>query len=1165
MKNSTRFPIILLAFLLSFCFFAGITSAQVFSASSRTAKQNQVVEKSLKTALKEVENKFKVLIMANSELLDGKTVMLNKMNSVEETLNAITQPHRLSFEKISDKQYVIFAIQSAKNQLFRGDKSTNLNQNNSTVSIANPLASEALSQKVENNLNVVNLEEIKGKVTSADGEPLPGASVFLKSSPTTGTTTDASGNYKLNVPKTEGILVVSYIGYDTRNIEIGGRKEVNIALSADQKNLDEIVVVGYGTQKRSSLTGAVSGVKAEDLKNLPAQDLGTLLQGRVPGIFVTNDDGNPNSGSKIVIRGPVSINGGDPLIVVDGLPFQGTGFDFNAQDIETVEVLKDAAAAAIYGAQAAAGVILVTTKKGKAGQIRINFNTTQGVRNVFNLPQTLRRDEYIRAKEAFGFDVVDLYGPKTGYSNLPDTDWFKELYRQGSEQTYNLSLAGGGDKSTFFISGNYSKINGTRIGNSIEKYNLRINSDHKINNWINFGQTLFLNHNVEDPDDASGQGELSFRNTPLMKVYDPTNPIGGWGRSPRGFQGGHDVQNTLGINTDNKYWETTLSGYLDFRIIEGLTFRALLGTSFGNFDQYSYTPRADIGSFIINESFKKEINRSQKLISTFTLNYGKSIGKNDFKILLGYEARKENDAKLRYSNIDPLVAFPQNGGLVKNAANASSEFEQGGIGNRILSQFGRIEYAYAGKYLLTANLRRDGIATKFGPNNRFGVFPGISAGWKISDEAFMRELPVVSALKLRASYGVLGNSNIPNFLFVSAYERGYSADVGINGIRQTSIGIATKLANPDIQWEEVATANIGIDGALFKNKLFFNLDYYNRLTNKMLYGLAIAPSAGLGEEVKANIGQMSNSGLEINLEWRNKTGEFTYSIGANGAFNSNKLVSLNPELGKRFLTNGGIPVEHYEDLNASRSEPGQPLGQFYGYNVLGIYQNNASASEKRPVISAKDNYVPRAGDLIYHDLDNDGKIDDKDRTYIGNPWPKLTYGINLTAAYKGFDLRIFFSGVAGNQIYNAYESFEHTFFSDYTATDKIFQTSGFAGNGVTSLPRVGKIDDLDNNGNWSAVSSYHVQDGSYLRLKNIQFGYRLPTSILNSIKVKSARVFVMADNLLTLTGYKGLNPEIGRPRDEEENNRAFLELGIDAANRRYPMSKLMSIGLNLEF
>ncbi|MEY4539758.1 MAG: hypothetical protein RLZZ306_1515, partial [Bacteroidota bacterium] len=346
MKNSTRFPIIMMAFLLGFCFFGGASSAQVFSASNRTSKQNQTVEKSLKTALKEVENKFKVLIMANSELLDGKTVMLNKMNSVEESLNAITQPHRLSFEKISDKQYVIFAIQSAKNQLFRGDKTTTLNQNNSTVSIANPLASEASAQKVDNTLNVAIAEEIKGKVTSVDGEPLPGASVFLKNSPTTGTTTDADGNFKLNVQKAEGILVVSYIGYDSRNIEIGGRKEINVSLNPDQKNLDEIVVVGYGTQKRSSLTGAVSGVKAEDLKNLPAQNLGTLLQGRVPGIFVTNDDGNPNSDSKIVIRGPVSINGGDPLIVVDGVPFQGTGFNFNGQDIENVEILKDAAAAA---------------------------------------------------------------------------------------------------------------------------------------------------------------------------------------------------------------------------------------------------------------------------------------------------------------------------------------------------------------------------------------------------------------------------------------------------------------------------------------------------------------------------------------------------------------------------------------------------------------------------------------------------------------------------------------------------------------------------------------------------------------------------------------------------------------------------------------------------
>ena len=1164
MKISTKLFIIF-TLLTGLCLCEGATMAQVFSASNRNLKQSQTVEKSLKTALKEVENKFKISIMANSELLDGKTVMVDKMTSINETLTALTQPHRLSYEKISDKQYVIFSIQSAKSQPFRFERNANQTQNNSTVSIANPVATEANLGKQGNNAEVITAEEIKGKITSTDGEPLPGASVFLKNSPTTGTTTDGNGNYKLNVPKAEGILIVSYVGYDTKNIEINGRKEINIALNPDQKNLDEIVVVGYGTQKRSSLTGAVSGVKAEDLKNLPAQNLGTLLQGRVPGIFVTNDDGNPNSDSKIVIRGPVSINGGDPLIVVDGVPFQGTGFNFNGQDIENVEILKDAAAAAIYGAQAAAGVILVTTKKGKAGNIRIGLNATYGVRNVFNLPKTLRRDDYLRAKEAYGFDVVDLYGPKTGWSSLPDTDWFKELYRQGSEQTYNLSISGGGDKSTFYISGNYSNIQGTRIGNGIEKYNLRINTDHKINRWINFGQTLFINNVIEDPDNAAGQGPLSFRNTPIMKVYDATNPLGGWGRSPRGFQGGHDVQAAIGNNTQYRKWETTLTGYLDFRILEGLNFRTLLGTSFENSDFDSYKPRADIGTAVETERFDKNQGRSQKLIGTFTLSYDKTIGQHAFKALAGYEARKEDYSFMQYGNIEPLVPNPQNSNLVKNVSNASSSFNKGGIGNRILSQFGRIEYAFAGKYLITANIRRDGIATKFGPNNRFGIFPGISAGWKISDEAFMRDLPAVSSLKLRASYGVLGHSNIPDFLFASAYEQGYSADVGTGGIRQTSIGIATRLANPDIQWEEVATTNIGIDGALLKNKLFFNIDYYSRQTNKMLYGLSIAPSAGLGSEVRSNIGQMSNTGLEINLELRNKTGDFTYSIGVNGAFNANKLISLNPELGRQFLPNGGVGVEHYEGKDASRSEPGQPLGQFYGYNVLGIYQNNASATEKRPTIKAKDNYVPRAGDLIYQDLNNDGVIEDADRTFIGNPWPKLTYGINLTAAYKGFDLRIFFSGVQGNQIYNAFESFEYMFFSDYTATNKIFDVSGFAGNGVTSVPRIGKIDDLDNNGNWSAISSYHVQDGSYLRLKNIQFGYTLPSSILNSLKISSARVFLMADNLLTLTGYKGVNPEIGYKRDANENNRAFLELGIDAANRRYPMSKLVSFGVNLQF
>lgn len=1149
MTTSTKFIATIVALgTLAFTNLPG--NAQVFSASMKAQKKpvTKIISKSLKTILKNIESEFKVSIMADNELLDGKTSNYVNYTTLEETLNSVTSPHNLTFEKIGKKQYVIFA---KKNELNSINPVLQIN-----YSVNNSLDANQIANKVEASA-IVLVEEIKGRVVASDGEPLPGANIVLQGSGNVGTTTDDKGNFKLTVAKKQGTLTFSFIGYLSQNVEIDGRDIINVTLSIDSKNLDEVVLVGYGTQKRSSLTGAVSGVKGEELKNLPAQNIGTLLQGRVPGMFVSNTDGNPNSGSKIVIRGPVSINGGDPLFVIDGIPFQGAGFNFNSQDIENIEVLKDAAAASIYGAQAAAGVILVTTKKGKSGKVNISFNNTFGVRNAMNIPKTLRRDDYLKAKEAFGFDVVDLYGPKTGWSGLPNTDWFDEMFRQGTEQTYNLSLSGGSEKSTFFISGNYSNIIGTRKGNGIEKYNLRINTDHKLNNWIKFGQTLFIRNTIEDPDNASNQGGLAFRNTPIMNVYDPTNPIGGWGKSPRGFQGGNDVQAVLGISSNNRSWENTLSGYLDFNIAKGLVFRTLVGATFENYDNYSYQPAADLGNVFVVEQFSKRTGRHQKLISTFTLNYGKTIGKHEFKALGGYEARKEDNTNMDYSNNNPLVPFPQNSRLVKNQGNAVSNFEQGDIGNRILSQFGRIEYAYADKYLLTANIRRDGIATKFGPNNRFGVFPGISAGWKLSEESFMRELTFISTMKLRASYGVLGNSNIPDFFFTSAYEQGYAADVGINGVRQTSIGIATRLANPDIQWEQVATSNIGLDASLFNNRINVNIDYYNRETTKMLYGLAIAPSAGLGNEVKANIGQMNNSGLELNIVYRNKIKDLSYSIGVNGAFNKNTLTSLNPELGRQFLTNGQVRVEHYENRTASRSEPGQPLGQFFGYEVDGIYQTNVAAGETRPTISAKDNYIPKAGDLIYRDLNNDGKINDDDRKYIGNPWPKFTYGISLNAAYKSFDLRAFFSGVHGNDIYNAFESFEHSFFSDYTSTDKIFEVSGFNGNGVTNKPRIGKVDDLDNNGNWSNISSYHVQSGSYLRLKNIQFGYTLPASITHTLKIRNARVFFMADNLLTFTKYKGVNPELSVDN--------FLELGIDVANQRYPMSKLVSFGLNLDF
>jgi TonB-linked SusC/RagA family outer membrane protein len=1106
--------------------------------------------------LARLKESHKVFFLYDQEKLQGKQVKVDptQLKDVEKTLGRVLPPLKLHYKKLNDKNFLILTTDQEPTPGSSGVTPGESGDARTPTGDLTLLASQGPGL-----LTMVPDRRVSGRVSSSEnGEGLPGVSVRVKNS-TAGTVTNNNGEFSLSVPDNANVLVFSSVGFITQEVPIDGLSVLDVKLAVDQKNLDEVVVVGYGTQRRKDLTGAVASVKGSDIKNLPATDINTALQGRVPGAFVTANDGAPGASAKIYIRGPVSINGGDPLYVVDGVPFVGTGYNFNIQDIESIEVLKDASAAAIYGAKAAAGVILITTKRGKAGQLHVSFNANYGVRNVFNLPQTLRRDSYIQAKKAFGFDVNDLYGDATRQSQLPDTDWFRETYRQGKEQNYTVSMAGGGDKSTFYISTNYNKIDGTHIGNWIERYTLRINSDHKITKRLKFSETLYGKYGNDTPNAATGQGNLSFRNTPVMPVYDPTNPLGGWGRAPKGFQGGNDVQAAIGSYRRNKNFEINLAGTLDYELLDGLHLRGTLGTSLFSTDNYYYDYKADIGTTVNREDFNKYYEKSQAYIGTYTLNYDRTFGLHTVKALLGYEARKRDYGNLFYSNFNPLTPRPSSSDLVQSVTNATGTFYQDNVYDRILSQFARFEYSYAGKYLLTANVRRDGYGSKFGPTHKFGVFPGLSAGWVISSEDFMKTLPAVSFLKLRAGYGVLGNSVVRDFAYATSYTQGYSYDFTVGGgtNKQNSIGLASQLPNPDIQWESVATANVGLDGALWQNKLTFNLDYYSRQTRKMIYNVPIAPSAGMGGDVPANIGQMSNKGMELYLEYRNKVGDFSYTVGLNGAFNRNKLISLNPDLGKLTVTSGYLN-EFYGSQQPNRSEPGLPLGQFYGYQTDGIYATNAASGEARPKVG---DYVPKVGDLRYVDQNGDGVINADDKVYIGNPWPKFTYGTTLGAGYKGFDLRAFFSGVQGNQIYNAFESFEHMFFSDYTTTSKIYETSFFNGNGLTDKPRVGTITDVDltNNGNWAYVSSYHVQNGSYLRMRNLQLGYTVPPSVLSKLRMSSLRVFVMGDNLFTITKYKGINPEIA-PLDGN-----ILQQGIDMANGRYPMSRLVSLGLNAEF
>ncbi len=1142
-------PMILLCFTL----FSHGSNGQGISESKYSIEQDsdkKIPDErvTLQKALEQLSQRFNVQFGYKTDVV--RNLYLDDFSwkeekSVERALSQLLKPFNLKFKKINNTNYVIKEFKE------RNDEPQPRHSGQQDIPLSVRSGNENQFDFVK--ADYKNVFPVSGRVLSDRGEAIPGVSVTVKGS-NIGAVTDSSGTFVINVENEKSILIFSNVGYTTSELTVGNEKFFSIVLMPSAAtSMNEVVVVGYNTQRRGDLTGSVASVKSKDLANLPATSLSNALQGRVPGAFISQTDGNPNSNASVIIRGPLSINGGEPLYIVDGVPFQGTGFNFNIQDIESVDILKDASAAAIYGYRAAGGVILIQTKKGKSGKIKVGFNSTIGVREVIGLPATLRRDEYISAKSAFGFNVEDLYGSPSGWNSLPDTDWFDEMYQKGVEQNYSLFLNGGSEKSNFYISGNYGKIQGTRIGNFIERYTFRINSEHKIGNRIKIGQTFYGGITTEDPNAATNQGDLSFRNTPVMNVYDPSNPIGGWGKAPKGFQGGNDVQSAIGNYTRNEGNEILLTVNADVEIIKGLVFRTVLGTGITGANNYYFNYRADVGTAVTEPTFGKYLSRTQSFIATYTLAYQKKMGLHELKALAGYEARRANFTDLSGNNRNPLVPEPQDFNLVQSVSSAVVNGRIANVFDRVLSQFGRVEYNYNDKYLLTGTIRRDGLASKFGPNNRYGIFPGVSAGWKISEENFMRNVPAVSYLKLRAGYGLLGNSVGADFAYSAAYGTGYSNDFG--GGRLNSVNIINRLPNPDIRWEAVASTNIGVDAGFFDDKLVINLDLYSRQTKDMIYNVGIAPSAGLGGSVPANIGQMSNKGFEFNIEYRGKAGkEFTYSLGFNGAYNKNRLIALDPSLGRLFLTNGSLSEAH-GNTATSRSEPGRELGNFYGFDVSGIYQSDIAPGESRPTING--GYIPVAGDLIYRDLNNDGQINADDRTYIGSPWPKLTYGLNLKLAWRNFDFNVFFNGVAGVDIYNGYHTYEHLFFSDYTTTSKIFQTSGFNGKGITDIPRVGTIDNFDRNLNWTSVNSYHVQQASYIRLRNIQLGYNLPLVLSRKVRISNLRLYIMADNLFTITNYNGINPDLGTG--------SFLNRGIDNANFRYPVSRIFSFGVNVDF
>jgi len=1003
-----------------------------------------------------------------------------------------------------------------------------------------------------------NSKKITGKIVDATNEAIIGASVFVEGT-TISVVSNLNGNFELTAP-VGSTIKVSFIGYiPYKEVITNSKNTYPITLIEDSKSLDEIVVVGYGTQKRSELTGSISSVRTEDIKDFSSKSLAESLSGAIAGVMVTKSSGAPGSGADIIIRGAASVNGMKPLYVVDGVK-QGTGFEFNMRDVESIEVLKDAGSSAIYGAQAAGGVILITTKHGAKGEKTIvNANARFGKRNISNNIQLLNRDEFIRARSYMGADILSYEGV-TSAAELPDVDWMDLMYNTGIEQEYNTSISGSTDKANFFMSGGYYSEQGVFLDTKADRFSFRTNIDYKLNKHITIGENIYgsLRKNNPSKQYSVYTNSIPFRTVPTMKAV---NEDGSFAPTPSYLNGPNLYGNELTYHyTDNNYSVNALA-YLNVNFFKGLDLRINASGSFYGFSNNAFSEAFNFRAIAEDEWMDARAGTSQELTYNATLTFDKKFGDHALKIMAGTEATKYDSYNTSIHAIDFPIPIAQTISLSTNPAKIGRDFLGVGRGQ---SFFGRINYSYLGKYLLTANVRRDG-SDKFGPNNRWGTFPSVNGAWRMNEESFIKDnINWISNAKLRASWGILGNDGIPQFLYQQSYV-GDQIVYNFGGKGQVQGWANFKVPNADIKWEEVHQTDIGLDLGFLNNKLTFVYDYYNRQTKDMLYWRIVPLASGIGyytdinTKMPINIGQVENIGHEFTLNWNDKKGDFKYAIGGNMSFNENKVVQLGDE--------GAAPITY----GINRTENGKAMGLFYGYQAIGIFQNQAQVDEynAKAVANGMTYYWKErtsVGDLIFNDF-GQGFVNEKCQTYIGNPWPKMIYGINMTMEYQGFDLNLQFQGAAGFDIYNGVKAFTQTFGNDGNTTSDIFKNSFFGDNGLTNMPRNGMFDENnqwigDPSQNFGTTSSFWVEKGDYLKLKNLVIGYSLPKNILKKATITNARIYFSAQNVFTLTKYTGIDPEIAGT--STEGSQSVLQRGVDTYNRYLP-SRLYSIGLDIRF
>ncbi len=1013
--------------------------------------------------------------------------------------------------------------------------------------------------------------EVSGRVTNEVGEPLAGVSVLVKGT-TRGTTTNSTGLFSIVADPGE-TLEFSIIGYKLTSFKVGSDPRINIQLVGDASKLNEIIVVGYGSQKKSTLTGAIASVSSKTINELPVASVDEALQGRVSGVNVTNN-GSPGTQPLVAIRGISSISfATDPLYVIDGFP-TGNLSSFDARDIESVQVLKDASAAAIYGSRATNGVIIITTKKGRRdSKPLVTVDSYVGIQSPWKEISLLNTNQYLQYERALdgaagialpprlqsaNFNLPIYPGAKQTFAQT-NTNWQDAYFVKNAMITqHNLSLSGGNDVSRYYLSSGYFKQDGIAVGQSYERGNFRINSDHNIGKLFTFGQNLYVSYGNQHYDAvsvnySSNRTNLTnvIRMMPYLPVHNPTT-VGGYEGPISSYDGAdptNPVESTLlGYNTI-KTLKLLGTAFLDINFTKWLKFRSTFGVDYADQYQQNYIPiynDGGTGSQIVSTLTNARTISTVKLY-TQALTFDKLFGEHHINAVAVYEQQSQNLSNETSSGNQNTNAIQTLNGATNVSAN--QQLNQ----NLIMSYVGRVTYDYAGKYLLNASIRRDGLSV-FAPGHKFENFPAFSVGWKLDQEQFMKSVKAISELKIRGGYGITGLNgvNLGDYPWEATIQAQQTTYPFGGTITPGNGSFYDQLTNPGLSWETTKQADVGLELGLLDNSITFVGDYFHRKTDNLIINVPLAPSQGFGTSgTIANAAAMLNKGFEAQVGYHKTRGEFRWDITGLVSVIRNKVLSLNTA--NAAITAGGDADFGGGDPLTSTAA-GKPINSFYGYVVKGIFQNAndvANSPTQLPGTSP--------GDLKFADISGaagkpDNVVDANDRTYIGSFLPKFTYSLTYNASYKNFDAAVFFQGVQGNKIFDAeriiMEGMARLFNSD-TRVLNAWTTS----NTHTDIPRAISGDPNNN----LRPSTRWVEDGSYLRLKNFMIGYTIPGHALQTLThntVSRFRIYVSSQNLLTFTGYKGWDPEIG-------SKNGALTNGVDYG--QYPQARSFQIGLQAGF